>query len=244
MFDLSGRSAVVVGATGNLGRRIVQRLLEQGTHVALPVRDPKRGEALRAELAPLAGEPEGPRLLVVAANPADRAAMDRLVEDALRRWGRLDILANIAGGFAMDAAADGDLGAMRASWDQKVATAVVATTACLRPMRARRYGRIVSVASLAALRGAASVAGYAMANAALVRWNESLAAELRGEGVTANVLLPTTMDTPENRAAMPKAHAAAWATLDEVASVVLFLATDEASGVTGAAIPVTARMPI
>ena len=108
-------------------------------------------------------------------------------------------------------------------------------------MRARGYGRVVSVASLAALKGERGAAGYAMANAALVRWTESLAEEAKREGITANTVLPRTIDTPENRAALPKADPTRWASIDEVAAAVVFLSTDEASGITGAAIQVTAR---
>ena len=108
-------------------------------------------------------------------------------------------------------------------------------------MRARGYGRIVSVASMAALKGEKGAAGYAMANAALVRWTESLAEETKREGITANVVLPRIIDTPENRAAMPKSDPSRWATPAEIAAVVVFLSSAEASGVTGAAIPVPAR---
>ena len=200
-----------------------------------------RREANSEALADLAGDRDDPGLVVIAADPADRAAMDRLVEEVVRRWGRLDIVANLVGGYATSSAADGDLGAYRGSWDQKVATAVTATAACLRPMRARGHGRVVSVASMAALKGEKGAAGYAMANAALVRWTESLAEELKRDGVTANTVLPRIIDTPQNRAALPKADPRSWASPDEIAAVVVFLSSDEASGVTGAAIPVVAR---
>jgi NAD(P)-dependent dehydrogenase (short-subunit alcohol dehydrogenase family) len=108
-------------------------------------------------------------------------------------------------------------------------------------MRARGYGRVVNVSSMAALKGEKGAAGYAMANAAVLRWTESLAEETKREGITANCVLPKTIDTPENRAAMPKADPSKWATAAEIAAVVVFLSTYEASGITGIAIPVTAR---
>jgi len=230
VFDLSRRAVVLTGGTGNLGPSVARAYLAQGAHVAAAVRDVAKGERLRAALADLAGDRDDPGLVVIAADPADRAAMDRL-----------DIVANLVGGYATSSAADGDLGAYRGSWDQKVATAVTATAACLRPMRARGHGRVVSVASMAALKGEKGAAGYAMANAALVRWTESLAEELKRDGVTANTVLPRIIDTPQNRAALPKADPRSWASPDEIAAVVVFLSSDEASGVTGAAIPVVAR---
>ena len=241
MFDLSKRAVVLTGGTGNIGPAVIRAYLAQGAHVALVVRDQAKGEKVRADLGPLAGMPDDPRLMVLAADPGERPAMDRAVEQVLRAWGRLDVIANLVGGYATSEAGAGDLAAYRASWDQKVGTVVTATTACLPPMRARGYGRVVSVASFAALKGEKGAAGYAMANAALVRWTESLAEETKREGITANCLLPRIIDTPENRAAMPKADPSRWATADEIAAVIVFLSSDESSGITGAAIPVVAR---
>jgi NAD(P)-dependent dehydrogenase (short-subunit alcohol dehydrogenase family) len=241
MFDLSKRAVVLTGATGNIGSTVLRAYLEQGAHVAIPVRDLARGDALRASLGDLAGGPDDPRVLVQSADPGDRGAIEGFVEQVVRAWGRLDVVANLIGGYAASDAASGDLAAYRAYWDQKVATIVTATTACLRPMRARGYGRVVNVASTAALKGEKGGAGYAMANAALLRWTESLAEEVKREGITANSVLPRIIDNAENRAAMPKADPSRWATAVEIAAVVLFLSTDEASGITGAAIPVAAR---
>jgi NAD(P)-dependent dehydrogenase (short-subunit alcohol dehydrogenase family) len=241
VFDLSKRAVVLTGATGHIGPTVLRAYLGQGAHVALPVRDEAKGAALRASLGDLAGIPGDPRVLVHPADPGDRAAMERFVEEVLRVWGRLDVVANLIGGYTASDAAGGDLAAYRAYWDQKVASIVTATTACLGPMRARGYGRIVNVASTAALKSEKGAAGYAMANAALLRWTESLAEELKRDGITANCVLPRIIDNPENRAAMPKADPSRWATAAEIAAVVVFLSTDEASGITGIAIPVTAR---
>jgi len=241
VFDLSKRAVVLTGATGNIGPTVLRAYLEQGAHVAIPLRNEAKGAALRDSLGDLAGGPD-PRVLMRAADPGDRAAMESFVEQVLRAWGRLDVAANLIGGYASADAATGDLAAYRTYWDQKVATIVTATTACLRPMRARGYGRVVNVASTAALKGEKGAAGYAMANAALIRWTESLAEETKREGITANCVLPRIIDNAENRAAMPKADPSRWATAAEIAAIIVFLSTDEASGITGAAIPVAARM--
>ena len=241
MFDLSKRAVVLTGATGNIGPTVLRAYLEQGAHVAIPVRDEAKGGALRDTLGDLAGTAADPRVFIRAADPGDRVAIEAFVGGVLRAWGRLDVVANLIGGYAASDASNGDLAAYRAYWDQKVATIITATTACLRPMRARGYGRVVNVASTAALKGEKGAAGYAMANAALLRWTESLAEEVKRDGITANSVLPRIIDNAENRAAMPKADPSRWATAAEIAALVVFLSTDEASGLTGASIPVMAR---
>src|SRR5439155_6639894 len=143
---------VLTGGTGNLGPSVARAYLAQGAHLAAAVRDVAKGEQLRAGLADVAGDRDDPRLVVIAADAADRAAMDRLVEEVVRRWGRLDIVANLVGGYATSSAADGDLGAYRGAWDQKVATAVTAPAACLGPVRGRCHGRGVCVALVGALK--------------------------------------------------------------------------------------------
>jgi len=239
VLDLSSHAAVVTGATGNLGAAVLRAYLTRGTHVAAAVRDGAKGEALRASLADVAGSADDPRLLVIEAEPVDAASMDALVERVLRAWGRIDILNNLAGIFKGGSALD--TGLMRELWETNVLTAVTAAAACLRPMRARGYGRIVSVSAVSALKGGKNSAAYAMSKGALLRWTESLAAEVKGEGITVNAVMPTTIDHPVNRAQMPKADPKLWPSPDEVANVILFLSSREASGVNGAAIPITAR---
>lgn len=230
---------MVTGATGNLGHAVVRTFLERGTHLALPVREPEKAEALRSSLGDLAGTPDDPRLIVERVDIGDRGAMDAFVERVMREWGRLDILANLAGGFGAGSALDADL--VERLWEQNVRTTVTATAACVRPMRARGFGRIVTVSAFAATRGRLGVGAYAMAKGALVRWTEALADELKDSGITVNAVLPTTIDHPANRARSANADPKKWVSPQELASLIVFLSSDEASGVTGAAIPVTAR---
>jgi NAD(P)-dependent dehydrogenase (short-subunit alcohol dehydrogenase family) len=239
VLAISSHAAVITGATGNLGTALVRAYLTRGTHVAAAVRDAAKGDALRATLADVAGDKDDPRLLVIEADPADAAGMDSLVERVLRAWGRIDILNNLAGTFKGGSALD--TGLMREMWEGNALTAVTAAASCLRPMRARGYGRVVSVSAVGALKGSRNSAAYAMSKSALVRWTESLAAEVKDEGITVNAVLPTTIDHPANRARMPKADPTLWPSPEEVASVILFLSSPEASGVTGAAVPITAR---
>lgn len=239
MLDISSHAAVITGATGNLGTAVLRAYLTRGTHVAAAVRDKAKGEMLRTALADVgSGDDEG-RLMVIEADAADAAAMEALVERVLRAWGRIDILNNLAGTFKAGSPLDTAL--MREMWDVNVLTAVTASASCLRPMRARAYGRIVSVGAIGALKASRNSAAYAMSKSALVRWTESLAADVRGDGITVNAVLPTTIDHPASRAQMPKADPRLWPSPEEVASVILYLSSPEASGVNGAAIPITAR---
>ncbi len=248
MIDLSRHAAVVTGGTGNLGHAVVRRLLESGAHVAVAVRDQAQGDALRDELAAVvvspggtrAGDEADPHLLYVPADIKDAAAMEALVERVLRKWGRIDVSCNLAGGF--DSGPGTDLAKIDALWERNVHTVVTPAAACLRPMRARGRGRVVSVSAASALKGGRGIAAYSMSKSAIVRWTESLAAEVKGEGITVNCVLPGTMDHPANRANMPKADFSTWATPDEVAAAILFFCSDAASGVTGQALAVTGRV--
>jgi NAD(P)-dependent dehydrogenase (short-subunit alcohol dehydrogenase family) len=211
----------------------------EGAHVAIPIRDATKEQELRDALGDLVGTADAPRLIAREADIASREEMEAFVEHVMRAWGRLDVLANLAGGFGSGSALD--LSGIERLWDQNVGTAVTATAACARPMRARGYGRIVSVGSITALKARKNSAGYSMAKGALVRWTEALAEELKTEGITVNCVLPSTIDHPTNRASMPKADPKTWVSPEELASVIAFLCSPEASGITGAAIPVTAR---
>jgi NAD(P)-dependent dehydrogenase (short-subunit alcohol dehydrogenase family) len=239
-MSFDGRAVMVTGSTGELGGAVVRAYLEAGAHVAAIARDEAKGEALTREMTELAGTGDDPRLVVVRADPADRAAMDGAVEEVVRRWGRLDALANLAGGYGKSA--PWDLDAIETSWNVNVRTAVVATAACLRPMRARAYGRIVSVGSYGANKGGKDSAGYAMSKTALVRWTESLAAAVKDEGITANVVQPSIIDHPVNRRDHPKADYSKWVRPEELAAAILFLTDDASSAITGAAIPVVGRV--
>ena len=239
MRDLSSHACVVTGATGNLGHTVVRAFLERGAHVAIPVRDDAKERELRDALGDLAGTASEPRLIAARADLASGADMAAFVERVMRTWGRLDVLANLAGGYANGPALG--LDGIDALWEQNVRTTVTVTAACVVPMRARGYGRIVSVGSITALKARKNSAGYAMAKGALVRWTEALAEELKGEGITANCVLPSTIDHPANRASMPKIDPKTWVSPAELAAIIVFLGSPESSGITGAAIPVTAR---
>ncbi len=237
MSDLNGRVALVTGATGHLGEMVVGAFLASGAYVAAPVREPSRIDEMRSTHRDAIE-----RLMVDVAAAGDESAMSRFALAVVERYGRIDALAALAGGFASGAVADAGVDAVRALFEQNAVTAYAAIRAVLPHMRAKAYGRIVCVGARPALRGGRNVAAYAMAKGAVVRLVESLSDEVKEEGITANAVLPSTIDHPENRRAMPKADPAKWVQPAELAAVIVFLCSPEASGVTGAAIPVFGRV--
>jgi NAD(P)-dependent dehydrogenase (short-subunit alcohol dehydrogenase family) len=223
------RVALVTGGTGALGQAITRRLLAQDTVVCVPW----IVEAERARLeASLPAEARA-RLVLARCDVLDEAALERLVSDLVARQRRLDVLVSAVGGFAM-----GDLlHTDRALWDRMLALNLTATylaaRAALPPMVAGGGGRIVAVASRAVVPPAGGFIAYTVAKAAVITFVQALAAETRAKGVTVNAVLPSTMDTAANRAAMPDADPRAWVPVDAVADAIAYLAAESSGHVTG-----------
>ena len=232
---MTGRVAVVTGGTGFLGTAITKRFLAGGVAaVCIPYAVPAEWERLQGQLAAA----ERARVHAEAVDVADEAAMTRFADGVRARQGRVDILVNAVGGFAM-----GELAATPlAEWERlmrlNLTTAVVGCRSVLPAMTAARYGRIVSIASRAVLAPAGGFIAYTVGKAAVITLTQALAQEVRAHGITVNAVLPSTMDTPGNRAAMPDADRSGWVTTDAVAEAVAFLAGDAAGAVTGSSVAV------
>src|SRR6201989_3254905 len=153
----------------------------------------------------------------------------------------LDALVNIAGGFAFEAVAGGEAKTWQRMYAMNVLTALNASQSALPHLAQSGAGRIVNVGAMGAQQAGAGMGPYAASKAGVHRLTEALAAEWKGK-ITVNAVLPSTIDTAANRASMPKADFAKWVTPQELAEVILFLASDSASGVTGALIPVAGRV--
>ncbi len=227
------RSTVIVtGAAGNLGQAVVQAFAARGANVALLHRD-------TAHLAKIFGA-DGERQLSLTADLLVQSDVDRAAAQARERFGRIDALCNLAGGFRMGAAvhetSDDDLTFL---FDINVRTLVHAVHAVVPHMLAAGGGRIVNVAAFAAQRGAAKMGVYTAAKSAVIRLTEAMAAELRERHINVNCVLPTIIDTPENRRDMPKADPSRWVAPQDLAATIVFLASPEARAIHGAAIPVT-----
>ena len=159
----------------------------------------------------------------------------------MAHFGRLDVLINIAGAFSFETIAEGDPKTWQRLYAINVLTALNASRAAIPHLVASSAGRIVNIGAMGALQAGSGMGPYAASKAGVHRLTEALAAELKGK-VTVNAVLPSTIDTPANRASMPKADFAKWVTGAELANVILFLASDEASAVTGALLPVSGRV--
>jgi len=231
MGDLSGRVAMVTGASGNLGRAVVECLSGRGAKAVLVDRDAQRlGEAFDAI-------PD--RLLAGGVDLMAPGALDPIIQQALGRFGRLDILVHTVGGFrAGQSVHETPFETWDLMLDLNLRTTLVALRAVIPTMLAQRSGKIVTVAARAALGGAANMAAYAAAKAAVLRLTESLAAEVRESGINVNCVLPGTLDTPENRRDVPQADFSKWVAPAAVAEVIAFLVSDGAAAVHGAAVPV------
>ena len=172
---------------------------------------------------------------------SDAAQAKKAIDAAAAHFGRLDALVNIAGGFAFETIADGDARTWERMYALNVMTALNASRAALAHLAGSPSGRIVNIGAMGALQAGSGMGAYAASKSAVHRLTEALAAEWKGK-ITVNAVLPSTIDTPANRASMPRADFAKWVSPQELAEVILFLASDAASGVTGALIPVAGRV--
>jgi 3-oxoacyl-[acyl-carrier protein] reductase len=248
MFDLTGRTALVTGATGGIGAATARALHARGAKLALTGRRAAELEALAAELGE--AKPGGEAVLVAPADLADPAAPAALVEQVEARLGSLDILVNNAG-FTRDMLA---LRMGDADWAAVLEVDLTApfrlARAALRGMMKRRHGRIVSIASIVGVTGNAGQANYAAAKAGLIGLSKSLAQEVATRGVTVNVVAPGFVKTAMTDA-LPEAArtrlleripTGRMGTPEDIGAAVVYLASAEAAWVTGQTLHVNGGM--
>jgi len=235
--SLSGRGIVVGGGTGDLGLAVVAALLEEGARVAVPYRTASAWEALRASL-PASAEVWGR-----PAEIADPAAAQRFVDESVGWLGRLDGVAALAGAYA----GAGPLHeAPEEEWPAMITANLQTTYALCRaslPHLRRHVGSIVTIGSRVVEGGGAGAAGYAVAKAGVVALTRAVAAENRAHGVRANCLMPGTIDTPGNRAAMPKADRSSWTPPEALARIIVFLLSPASAPLSGAVLPADGPAP-
>jgi NAD(P)-dependent dehydrogenase (short-subunit alcohol dehydrogenase family) len=226
---MDGKVVVVTGALGALGQVVAEQTLARGARVAGVDHAPSRAPA------------SATRIEIGGVDLSDAAQAKKAVDAAAKHFGKLDVLINIAGGFAFETIADGEVKTWQRMFALNVLTALNASRSAIPHLIASRAGRIINVGAMGALQAGSGMGPYAASKAGVHRLTEALAGELKGK-VTVNAVLPSIIDTAANRAGMPKADFSKWVTPKELADVILFLASDAASAVTGALLPVNGRV--
>lgn len=232
---MSPRIVAVTGAFGVLGEVVATAAATQGARLAL----------IDFNTVPPDGLVEAcglDALVLTGVDLSDAAQTAKAFDAVGARFGRLDALINIAGGFRWQTLETGDPAVWDMLYAMNVKTAANASRAALPWLRKSAAGRIVNVGAAGAAKAAAGMGAYAAAKSGVHRLTESLAEELKGEGITVNAVLPSIIDTPANRADMPDADFGAWVAPADLAHAMLFLASPEARAVTGALLPVTGRV--
>lgn len=227
------KAIIVTGAAGNVGSAVARLLAARGARVAAV---DTLGPPLTALMQTL-DHPER-HLPLPGFDLTDPAACDALVAKVRQTFGTLHGVATTVGGFAMGKLADTGLAEWDAMFSLNVKTTWNIYRAAVPGLREAGGGSLVGIGSAAGLRGSGQMAPYAATKSAVMRLTESLADELRPDHIRVNAVLPGTIDTPQNRAAMPKADTSRWVKPAEVAEAMLFLLSDAASGISGALLPV------
>ena len=227
-MQLDNRRIAVTGGFGALGTATVRAALDAGARVAAIDRsDPPAGGIAQATC--LGG-----------VDLADPLAAKKALAAAAQALGGLDALVNIAGTFRYETLVDGNLDTWDLLYRVNLRTAVAASQAALEHLQAG--GRIINIGATSALKAGAGVGAYTASKSGVMRFTEALAEELKGREITVNAVLPSILDTPANRADMPKADFDHWVKPQQLADVIVFLLSDQASVITGALIPVTGRV--
>jgi NAD(P)-dependent dehydrogenase (short-subunit alcohol dehydrogenase family) len=234
MFDFTDRVVLVAGASGNMGQAIASEFQTAGAHLVLLDREPERLPGLFPNL-----DASTDYLVPGSVDATEPSSVEKAVRTALDAYGHIDILANAVGGWRGGTPVHET---PLETWDfmlnLNARSAFVLSQAVIPHMLERGSGKIVHTAARAGLKGVAGTSAYGASKSAVIRLVESLAAELKLEGINVNCVLPGTIDTPQNRKSMPKADHRRWVPPKAIADVVLFLASDLAWPVNGAAIPV------
>jgi NAD(P)-dependent dehydrogenase (short-subunit alcohol dehydrogenase family) len=240
--SLHDRVVLITGATGGLGTAVAHEFAPTGARLVLTSPSEQALHRLVKEL-----ELPGGCALSPVADLTRSGEVDDLVETILDRFGRLEVLLNCVGGWAggqpvARSAEDSRKDDGLQVWERMLAlnlnSAFYLSRAVLPPMLDAGWGRIVHIASRTALQPRPKVAGYAVSKMGVITLTEVIAAEVKGTSITANVLLPSTIDTPHNRRMMPKADPGGWVPPEHVAATMRFLCSEAASSINGARIAV------
>ena len=231
-MTLQGKRIAVTGAFGSLGAAVTRAALAAGGRVAAIDRTDT------AQAADLAGDV----LRIGGVDLTSPSEAQRAFDAAAAHLGGLDALVNVAGGFRWETIIGGSIDTWDALYQTNLRTAVIACQAALPHLVQQEGGRIVNIGANAAAKAGTGMGAYAASKAGEAKLTESLADELKDQGVTVNAVLPSIIDTPANRADMPDADFTRWVSPEALADVVVFLLSPQAAAISGALIPVTGRV--
>lgn len=223
---LNGKVVVITGGSGALGHAVTPACVQAGARVITVDRNPP---------------PQVAGAAAMQADVTDEADVQRVVNEVIQTHGRIDVLINLVGGFAMGRVEETDAALWQRMLAMNVTAAFLLSKAVLPHMVKHGTGRILHVAAWAAVEPFPGAAAYIVAKSSLLALIRVLALELKGSGVTVNGVLPNTIDTPANRASMPQADPSTWTNPKSIAKTLIFLASDEAAQISGATIPIGTR---
>jgi len=229
MTALAGRIAVITGGTGALGQAVTLRLLADGASVAVPYAVEKEREQLTQRVAAA----DRQRLILKPADVIDVTAMTAFADEVVTARGKIDVLVAGVGGFAGGSLLETDLETWKRMLDLNLTSAFSIAKAVVPVMARARYGRVVVVASRAVVPPGGGFIAYTVAKAGVIAFTQALSQEVRDQGITVNAVLPSTMDTPANRAAMPDSDRKGWVPVEAVADAIAVLARDASAHITG-----------
>jgi NAD(P)-dependent dehydrogenase (short-subunit alcohol dehydrogenase family) len=232
-MKVKDKVAIITGGTGALGKAVVSEFLKEGAKVACTyiVEDELKGLSIIAENL-------GLNILFIRANVTKEEDVSQVIKKTLEGFERIDILVNTVGGFIYAKIIDTD----EKTWDSMIninlKSAFLCSKAVLTHMIKQNYGKIINISSRPALKGSAGVGAYSASKAGVLNLTETIADEVKDFEINVNAILPSTIDTPANRRGMPYADFTKWVKPEDIARVILFLASDESKPISGAAIPV------
>lgn len=228
---MCGRSVLITGGFGALGRVVADSFSAQGDRVA------------RVDFAPSAPDRLKDGMDLPGIDLTDPAAVDAALARIVEHRGGIDVLVNIAGGFTWETLADGAIESWEKMFSMNLRSTVTITQKALPFLMQSTAGRIVNIGAGAAIQAASGMGAYAASKAGIHRLTEALASELATFPVTVNAILPSIIDTPANRRDMPDADVSSWVQPQAIADVILFLSSPAARSISGALIPVTHPAP-
>jgi NAD(P)-dependent dehydrogenase (short-subunit alcohol dehydrogenase family) len=228
-MSFHGKTAIVTGGTGALGIAIVQRLFDEGAGIAVPYHSEASRSAIPDTLSTATS-----RLFFAKVDLTKETEVTSFVEEVVGKFGRIDFLVAVAGGYTGgNLTEEVTLDELESMLNMNLRTSFLMCRGVLRLMKQQKGGRIITVASMPAISPLARKGPYAIAKRGVITLTETIAAEVKGTGITANAVAPSIILTEANKESMPDADVSKWVTPHEIAGLVAYLCSDDARSVNG-----------